>query len=290
VEVKPIKMTLLENSYDFLNESLRAAVRSEDDPRAWKFAVLNAVLSIELVLKARLQDEHPTLIYESVDSRTRTVSLSLAVRRITEACRIPLTSREVRTIRKAGQWRDQIVHFEFEMSPYQVEAVYSQLFEFTTRFHNDHTQFGELHSKIDRELWPKEAELIEFFRREIVLWNGVEVPRTWPAQVMESQLETMIELQGVEFLRLKRGTDWPSRDGTSCHDCGIVDDMIHDFGCDMETCPRCFGQLITCGCLWGEGPPDSTLVSREEALATHQRQIAEWDREWAERRAEPSAD
>lgn len=275
-------MSLLENSYDFLNESLRAAVRAETDSHAWKFGVLHLVQAIELLLKARLQAEHPVLIYETVDKRTRTVSLSLAVQRVIEAARIPLPSRELRTIRKAGRWRDQIVHFEFEMSSYQVEAVYSQLFEFITRFHNDHTDFGELHGKIDRELWSKEAELIEFFRREFVLWNGVEVPRAWPAEVMSEQLETMIELHGKEFTRLRRGADWPSRDGTACHDCGIVDGMIHSEGCDMETCPRCFGQLLSCGCAWGEGSPDAELLSYESALAEAKGRFEEWDRERAD--------
>jgi hypothetical protein len=181
VQVQPIKMTLLENSYDFLNESLRAAERAEGDPHAWKFAVLHMVQAVELLLKARLQAAHPSLIYENVDAPKRTVTLQQAVGRIAGAVRIPLTSRELRKIRKGSQWRDQIVHFEFEMSPYQVEAVYSQLFEFMTRFHNDHTDFGELHAHIARDLWAKEAELIEFFRREVVLYNDVEVSRSWPA-------------------------------------------------------------------------------------------------------------
>ena len=53
--VKPIRMSLLENAYDFLNESLRSAGRAEAEPHAWKFAVLNLVQAIELLLKARLQ-------------------------------------------------------------------------------------------------------------------------------------------------------------------------------------------------------------------------------------------
>jgi len=270
MEVKPIQMNLLENSYDFLNESLRAAVRAEADPHAWKFAVLNAVQAVELLLKARLQKVHPVLIYENVDNPGRTVSLTQAAGRVTGAARIPLTSRELRTIRRAARWRDQIVHFEFEMSPYQVESVYSQLFELVTRFHNDHTEFGELHSKIESALWDKEAELIEFFRREIVLYNGIEVSREWPAEVMAAQQSETVELHGKSFRRLRRGTDWPSYSEYPCHDCGIVDGQLHVPDCDMERCPRCFGQLITCGCLWDEGPPDVELIPMETAFAREQ--------------------
>lgn len=34
-----------------------------------------------------------------------------------------------------------------------------------------------------------------------------------------------------------------------CHDCNIVHGGNHHPGCDVERCPRCDGQLISCGCL-----------------------------------------
>ncbi len=35
-----------------------------------------------------------------------------------------------------------------------------------------------------------------------------------------------------------------------CHDCGILNKKgnIHHYGCDMERCPKCKGQLISCNC------------------------------------------
>lgn len=39
----------------------------------------------------------------------------------------------------------------------------------------------------------------------------------------------------------------PSSD--DCHDCNVNAGQFHHPGCDMERCPKCNGQLISCGCL-----------------------------------------
>lgn len=36
-----------------------------------------------------------------------------------------------------------------------------------------------------------------------------------------------------------------------CGDCGIEHGGIHHYGCDVERCPQCGYQLITCRC-WGK--------------------------------------
>ena len=38
--------------------------------------------------------------------------------------------------------------------------------------------------------------------------------------------------------------------GKRCHDCGIENKRgnVHHLGCDIERCPVCGGQLISCGC------------------------------------------
>lgn len=35
---------------------------------------------------------------------------------------------------------------------------------------------------------------------------------------------------------------------TVCHDCNVSSGQIHHPNCDMEKCPMCGGQLISCDC------------------------------------------
>jgi len=38
-------------------------------------------------------------------------------------------------------------------------------------------------------------------------------------------------------------------EGGRCHDCNIEHGGKHHPNCDVEQCPKCEGQLISCGCL-----------------------------------------
>lgn len=37
---------------------------------------------------------------------------------------------------------------------------------------------------------------------------------------------------------------------TICHDCGVEEGKFHQPGCDMERCPFCGHQLISCNCCY----------------------------------------
>ncbi len=49
-----------------------------------------------------------------------------------------------------------------------------------------------------------------------------------------------------------------NEEGNRCHDCNVAPGGFHHPGCSVERCPRCGGQLITCGCL------DECLMGEKE--------------------------
>jgi hypothetical protein len=45
-----------------------------------------------------------------------------------------------------------------------------------------------------------------------------------------------------------------------CPDCGVGDRGYHHLGCDLERCPRCRRQQISCGCSWIDEATESIVA------------------------------
>ena len=81
------------------------------------------------------------------------------------------------------------------------------------------------------------------------------------------EMLTAISCNVVAFHRKGRRFDlipygaergWQST-ADQCGDCGVIRGGFHHPGCDLQDCPACGGQLLSCGCRFDEDGPESSL-------------------------------
>jgi hypothetical protein len=71
----------------------------------------------------------------------------------------------------------------------------------------------------------------------------------WPEKIKGAQL-ILSYMDGKAVPRIRYGDerdDWKA-DSVACHDCRVIKGEFHVPTCDVEQCPVCHGQLLSCDC------------------------------------------
>lgn len=89
---------------------------------------------------------------------------------------------------------------------------------------------------------------------EIIVHNGREVSADWPEKIAQAQTEREYRIAGANYARVPYGDEGRACGAgmdlgrLACHDCAVEKGQLHVPGCDVEECPRCCGQAISCPC------------------------------------------
>ena len=76
----------------------------------------------------------------------------------------------------------------------------------------------------------------------------------WPEKIQAAQNVLSYTLNGKRVARIRYGNeqdDWHA-ESVPCHDCRVLKGELHVPSCDVEECPACGGQIISCDCLFEE--------------------------------------
>jgi hypothetical protein len=87
-----------------------------------------------------------------------------------------------------------------------------------------------------------------------ILYRGVPMIEGWPEKIQAAQNVLSYTLNGKSVPRVRYGNeqdDWRAQT-VPCHDCRVLKGEFHVPSCDVEECPVCGGQLISCDCPFGE--------------------------------------
>ena len=177
------KFDLIGNALDSLLHAVKHLTGAEGGnkgPGDLKRAVRDAVHAIELLLKERLRRVHPAFIWVRVDDYRKdanTVGMDEAIKRLAVLEGIRLSDEQVQMVRTARNLRNQIEHFEFEISPEKAKIHVGSLLSFVFEFTREHLPPGndrrlDLVGQLrDNELWEDLRRVTDYFSRHASMVN-----------------------------------------------------------------------------------------------------------------------
>ncbi len=136
-----ISFHIMENALDYvLSAAEHAKLKSA---RSWKYAILHLVAGIELLLKARLQEEHWSLLFQRVDQASGanlqsgnfvSVDFQTACNRLENIAGISIEESDLSYLNELRDIRNRVQHFAIEIEIAQVKALVAKGINFFLEF------------------------------------------------------------------------------------------------------------------------------------------------------------
>lgn len=191
--IERLEFDLLENAADYVLSAAEHARRNE--PRHWKYAVLHLVAGIELVIKARLQEEHWSLLFADVDKASeealeagafKSVDFETACKRLQNIAAINIDPGSLKHLKDLRELRHRVQHFAINVDMNQIGSLLAKGISFFVDFCQenlpdqvDETEMSYIYKHLYhfQEFTRDRLKIIqEELRRAPFLWD---CPRCW---------------------------------------------------------------------------------------------------------------
>lgn len=129
---EPVESMIFDSAKEFLTQALR-----DYEANKLNFAIVHAMIAVELVLKERLRQIHPTLIFENIDSKninqSKTVAMADIPRRLINLD-VQLEPNDIEMIHLLRKWRNDVVHHMPDFDLNTAKRKLTRLFDFIASF------------------------------------------------------------------------------------------------------------------------------------------------------------
>ncbi len=171
----PFEFRLLDNALDYV---WSAAERAHDGgARNLKYAVLHLFAGIELLLKARLQREHWSLLFADVNKADqgglsrgefRSVDFDLTCQRLTKIAEVHVQPTDRVHLDKLRDLRNRLQHFGVQVGEDEVKSLVAAGANFAIDFCREHLpELFETHSGVVEQIRAHLAEFDEYVERRL---------------------------------------------------------------------------------------------------------------------------
>ncbi len=266
-----IELDLLNNSYDYLKESIELYVIADEDgthetkfsnynnKRKWKMAYITLVLAFELLIKECLQRYSSILIYENMDTpineQSKTVTGPKGVERLLNCNPVLLNNEQKNFIKECINKRNAFVHYNAIVDSVELKPKYCKLYEIYYSLHIHELKNEKIFEEIELKYRHQHGNIL-YFAENFVIFRNQEMDKEFQEEFLTEiannhKAKNYFDKDGRNYTRIPYGNEkfFNSETGHEyCPDCCAAIGEYHYEQCDFEVCPACGGQKLSCEC------------------------------------------
>jgi hypothetical protein len=175
----PDTSALVSHGLDFVAEAVERLASKPDD-RSARYAVLHLANGTELLLKARLMEEHWSLVFADIgsarlpalaDGDFKSVDFHQLLERLGNIASVTIADQHQKALSRLRDARNKVTHFAVTVQPEALRAQAAQVLSFLIDFIHDSLTTTDEHDELIQTI---KAQAIEFKRFVRERWKQIK--------------------------------------------------------------------------------------------------------------------